>query len=446
MQEEVKEEAPVVTVNRGGFGAFESSSEEEEEEEEEEKVPVIVKTNNGGFGGFESSSEEEEEEDEEVKEEEKERPAEKKVEITEEEDISAQLATLSLSDLKKKKSKKGKKSSSKKDEKETEEEKKERRAKKKAKKEKERQGEETKETSSKPKKEKKAKTKLSNKERRALKDLEEREASNAKLASQRAAISTDFAVSCTSVNQKDEKWINATDIIIPQFSINAYKKPLFEDAELRIIQGRRYGLIGPNGMGKTTVMKMIAESPDLPIPPKIDLIYVEQEVTADDTPAVEMVLRADKRRTYLIDREKILMELSEPTDEEHEELIEVAEEMRAIGADGAEAKALSLLRGLGFTPDMLRAPTKSFSGGWRMRVSIARALFMECELTLLDEPTNHLDLAAVIFLEDYLQRLKKTLIVVSHDQGFLDTVCTDIIHLNNKKLDYYRGNFESFHR
>src|SRR5699024_10395599 len=89
-------------------------------------------------------------------------------------------------------------------------------------------------------------------------------------------------------------------------------------------------------------------------------------------------------------------------------------------------------------------PTKNFSGGWRMRVSLARALFMEPSILLLDEPTNHLDLNAVIWLDNYLQEWKKTLLIVSHDQSFLDNVCTDIIHLEHQKLYYYRGNFTQF--
>ena len=103
-----------------------------------------------------------------------------------------------------------------------------------------------------------------------------------------------------------------------------------------------------------------------------------------------------------------------------------------------------ILAGLGFTTEMQNRATKNFSGGWRMRVSLARALFIEPTLLLLDEPTNHLDLNAVIWLDDYLCRWKKTLVIVSHDQEFLDHVCTDIIHLDQKKLNYYRGNYASF--
>lgn len=120
------------------------------------------------------------------------------------------------------------------------------------------------------------------------------------------------------------------------------------------------------------------------------------------------------------------------------------DELRAIGADAAEPKARRILAGLGFTKEMMERPTKNLSGGWRMRVSLARALFLEPTLLLLDEPTNHLDLNAVIWLDNYLQTWKKTLLVVSHDQSFLDNVCTDIIHLDQHKLFYYRGNYNTF--
>merc|ERR1719384_2033404 len=116
----------------------------------------------------------------------------------------------------------------------------------------------------------------------------------------------------------------------------------------------------------------------------------------------------------------------------------------AIGADQAEPKARRLLAGLGFSREMQERATNKFSGGWRMRVSLARALFIEPTLLMLDEPTNHLDLNAVIWLDNYLQNWKKTLLIVSHDQSFLDNVCTDIIHLDQCKLWYYKGNYSMY--
>lgn len=234
---------------------------------------------------------------------------------------------------------------------------------------------------------------------------------------------------------------NAVDIKVENFSISAKGKDLFVNANLLIAHGRRYGLVGPNGHGKTTLLRHIA-SRAFDIPPGIDILYCEQEVVSDDTPAVEAVLKADIKRTELM---KLAKELENKVDfESQERLKEVYEELKAIGADSAEPRARRILAGLGFSKSMQDRATKNFSGGWRMRVSLARALFVEPTLLLLDEPTNHLDLNAVIWLDNYLQGWKKTLLIVSHDQSFLDNVCNEIIHLDTLKLYYYKGNYSMF--
>lgn len=257
---------------------------------------------------------------------------------------------------------------------------------------------------------------------------------------------------------------NSKDILIENFNITAHKKQLFKNAELRIAHGRRYGFVGPNGQGKTTLLKHIAAR-ELAIPHRISILYVEQEVIADDTPAVQAVLKADKKRATLLEEEKTILAALEKADAAEEagstsaeagiltdaargkmedRLNAVYEELSAMRADASESQARRILAGLGFTADMMDAPTKHFSGGWRMRISLARALFMQPDLLLLDEPTNHLDLNAVIWLEDYLQKWKSTLLIVSHDQDFLSSVVTDIIHLEECKLWYYRGNYDDF--
>ncbi len=235
--------------------------------------------------------------------------------------------------------------------------------------------------------------KLSNKERkRRLKERESalRKAEYEKSAAKASAEGAQFACSQTAVNEDDPQWQNSLDINIPSFNISAAGKILFQDASLTVSHGRRYGLVGPNGRGKSTLLKMIA-SGNLVLPPRVDFLYVEQEVEADDTPAVDAVLRADKKRWDLKEEEKVLSEAIENGDEDQKKLDrlqQVYDELSAMGADAAEAKARRILYGLGFDVEMQTQPTKKFSGGWRMRISLARALFIEPTLLLLDEPVS----------------------------------------------------------
>ncbi|XP_038581528.1 ATP-binding cassette sub-family F member 1 isoform X4 [Micropterus salmoides] len=284
---------------------------------------------------------------------------------------------------------------------------------------------------------------LSKKEKKKKKKQMEYERQVASVRAQNA-LEGDFSISQAEMSSRQAMLENASDIKLERFSISAHGKELFVNADLLVVAGRRYGLVGPNGKGKTTLLKHIANRA-LSIPPNIDVLLCEQEVVADDTPAVQAVLKADTRRLKLLEEEKRLqIRLERGEDCVAERLEKVYEELRAIGAAAAEAKARRILAGLSFTPEMQNRPTKRFSGGWRMRVSLARALFMEPTLLMLDEPTNHLDLNAVIWLNNYLQGWKKTLLIVSHDQSFLDDVCTDIVHLDNQKLYYYRGNYLTF--
>ncbi|XP_034058130.1 ATP-binding cassette sub-family F member 1 [Gymnodraco acuticeps] len=284
---------------------------------------------------------------------------------------------------------------------------------------------------------------LSKKEKKKIKKQLEYERQVASIRAQNA-LEGDFSISQAEISSRQAMLENASDIKLEKFSISAHGKELFVNADLLIVAGRRYGLVGPNGKGKTTLLKHIANRA-LSIPPNIDVLLCEQEVIADDTPAVQAVLKADTKRLKLMEEERQLQALLEKgEDSVADRLDKVYEELRAIGAAAAEPKARRILAGLSFTTEMQNRPTKRFSGGWRMRVSLARALFMEPTLLMLDEPTNHLDLNAVIWLNNYLQGWKKTLLIVSHDQSFLDEVCTDIIHLDYQKLFYYRGNYLTF--
>ncbi|KAL4652227.1 hypothetical protein ACB094_01G191500 [Castanea mollissima] len=251
----------------------------------------------------------------------------------------------------------------------------------------------------------------------------------------------------------DEADANIKDITVDNFSVSARGKELLKNTSVKISHGKRYGLVGPNGMGKSTLLKLLAWR-KIPVPRNIDVLLVEQEVVGDDKTALEAVVSANEELVNLRKEVESLQNSSsaaegengddENGDDTGDKLAELYEQLHILGSDAAEAQASKILAGLGFTKDMQGRPTRSFSGGWRMRISLARALFVQPTLLLLDEPTNHLDLRAVLWLEEYLCRWKKTLVVVSHDRDFLNTVCTEIIHLHDFKLHFYRGNFDDF--
>jgi ATP-binding cassette subfamily F protein 1 len=239
------------------------------------------------------------------------------------------------------------------------------------------------------------------------------------------------------------------DIQVENITIAYQGKELLKETDLRIAYGHKYGVIGPNGTGKSTLLRHISGR-ELPIQDHIRILHVEQEAEASDRSALLSVLDADTKRSDLLAEEAALKALSEKNTDggvkAAERLIEVYAELRAINAYSAEARAGAILSGLQFTEAMKQKATKEFSGGWRMRIALARALFLNPDLLILDEPTNHLDLNAVIWLEAYLHRWKKTLLVVSHDRDFLNYFVTDIIHLNKQKLNYYKGNYDTFER
>lgn len=241
---------------------------------------------------------------------------------------------------------------------------------------------------------------------------------------------------------------------------------ILSDSSLTLAYGRRYGLVGQNGIGKSTLLRALSRR-ELNIPKHITILHVEQELRGDDTLALQAVLDADVWRKSLLEEEKKIIErieeiekLRSEFDEDSNEVLkldnergdldkhlaEVNEKLYEMESDKAESRAAAILYGLGFSKESQAMPTNSFSGGWRMRLSLARALFCEPDLLLLDEPSNMLDVPSITYLAKYLQSYDGTVLVVSHDRDFLNEVATDIIHQHSERLDYYRGsNFNSFY-
>jgi len=242
----------------------------------------------------------------------------------------------------------------------------------------------------------------------------------------------------------------ATDLKIGGFSLTVYGKELIKDTTIELSLGRRYGLIGANGSGKTSFLKALAKR-EVPVPKHIDIFYLDCEAPPSELTALEAVIEDAKLEMERLERELTLaMEqkagADDDGDDDNGDLIHfISEKLDSLEPKTFESRAGHLLHGLGFSKVMMRKKTKDLSGGWRMRVALAKALFVKPTLLLLDEPTNHLDLEACVWLEDYLRTYDRILVVTSHSQDFLNGVCTNIIHITmHGKLQYYGGNYDTF--
>jgi len=234
----------------------------------------------------------------------------------------------------------------------------------------------------------------------------------------------------------------ARDVKIDAFSMIAHGVVLIQDTIIELTIGRRYGLIGSNGSGKSTFLQILAER-EVPIPDHMDIWFLNEEEPRMEISALECVVGLGTSEVARLEAlsEKILEEQG-PDSELLQDVYFRLEEMEPSTFG---TRAGTLLHGLGFSTIMMNKPTKDLSGGWRMRVALAKALFVKPSLLLLDEPTNHLDLEACVWLENYLADYPYCMVVVSHSQDFLNTVCSNIIHLTpRRKLQVYTGNYDQF--
>jgi ATP-binding cassette subfamily F protein 3 len=218
-------------------------------------------------------------------------------------------------------------------------------------------------------------------------------------------------------------------------------RALFEQASLSIPAGHHVGLVGPNGTGKSTLFKLIADElqldgGDISMMSNTQMGMVRQDIPDDDTPLIDVVLAADTERASLF------AELE--TDIDVERMSDIYMRLADINAYEAPSQAAIILSGLGFSTEQQSQPISDFSGGWKMRVALAAALFRKPNLLLLDEPTNHLDFEAIVWLETYLQNYEHTFIIISHDRETLNKVVTHIAHLDQLKLTLYTGNYDQF--
>ncbi|AWM24326.1 glycosyl transferase family 1 [Sinorhizobium fredii USDA 205] len=218
---------------------------------------------------------------------------------------------------------------------------------------------------------------------------------------------------------------------------------LIEAASVTLPAGTKAGLVGRNGAGKSTLLRIIigelaAEAGSVSLPKNARIGQVAQEAPGTEEPLIEIVLKADKERAALLTEAEIA------TDPHR--IADIQTRLADISAHSAEARAASILAGLGFDHEAQQRPASSFSGGWRMRVALAAVLFSEPDLLLLDEPTNYLDLEGTLWLEDYIRRYPHTVIIISHDRDLLNTAVNAIVHLDQKKLTFYRGSYDQFER
>ena len=232
-------------------------------------------------------------------------------------------------------------------------------------------------------------------------------------------------------------------LIINDLSLRIAGRLLLDHASLTLPAGTKAGLVGRNGTGKTTLFKAItgdfsSETGSISLPKNTRIGQVAQEAPGTEEPLIDIVLKADVERAALLAEEQ--------TATDPHRIAEIHIRLADIEAHSAESRAATILAGLGFDDEAQRRPASSFSGGWRMRVALAAVLFSEPDLLLLDEPTNYLDLEGTLWLENYVSKYPHTVLLISHDRDLLNRAVNSIVHLDQKKMTFWRGGYDQFER
>ncbi|ODQ68178.1 hypothetical protein NADFUDRAFT_44807 [Nadsonia fulvescens var. elongata DSM 6958] len=235
--------------------------------------------------------------------------------------------------------------------------------------------------------------------------------------------------------------VTSRDIKISAVTLTFHGKVLIQDSTLELNYGRRYGLLGSNGCGKSTFLKALAAR-EYPIPEAIDIYLLNEPAAPSEFSALDYVVReAEAELKRLEDKVEQILEEEGP---ESITLIDLYERIDEMDPATFESRASLILVGLGFNKKTILKKTKDMSGGWKMRVALAKALFVKPTLLLLDDPTAHLDLEACVWLEEYLKRFDRILILVSHSEDFLNGVCSEIIDMRMQKITTYGGNYDTY--
>ncbi|CAK7241603.1 MAG: ABC transporter ATP-binding protein arb1 [Sporothrix thermara] len=231
------------------------------------------------------------------------------------------------------------------------------------------------------------------------------------------------------------------DVKITSVSLVFHGRVLITDSTLELTYGKRYGLLGENGCGKSTLLKAI-NAREFPIPDFVDIYLLNEGAPPSELGALEWVVKEAENELERLD--KLAEKLLEDEGPESPVLMDLYDHMEKMDPSTFGTRASLILTGLGFNKQTINKKTKDMSGGWRMRVALAKALFVKPSLLLLDDPTAHLDLEACVWLEEYMKKWDRTLVLVSHSQDFLNGVCSSMIDMREKKLMYFGGNYDSY--